>query len=277
MNVRIFYRILAFAGAILLFLFLPWDVIQPDWVKRIFYYSVEFVIFITITELAKHIFQHYYRKRKHLKSQANDNFIEAINNLHYILIFFAVIITGLSFLNLNFIDVITSLSIVAAAIAIISKDYLSNIISGLITVFTKEVEIDDNIQIHEHKGKVKSITLSKLVLINDDDDVVYIPNNLLFASDFINYSKRTIRKTSIDFTLNIKHLKSAEAIESTLRKGIEEYFTYIDQDSIFLRIEDIANDHVAFKFQYLFLQPDRELEREVRRKVKRDILKLMVK
>ena len=277
MNVRIFYRLVAFAASVFLFLFVPWDKVEPDWLQRIIYYSVEFVIFITITELGKHIFQHYYRKRKKLKPNTNDNFIEAINNLHYILIFFAVIITGLSFFNLNFLDVITSLSIVAAAIAIISKDYLSNIISGMITVFTKEVEIEDNIQIHNHKGKVKSLTLSKLVLLNDDDDVVYIPNNVLFSNDFINYSKRTIRKTSIDFELNIEHLKSAESIETILRKGIQDYAAYIDQQTIYLRIEEILKDHVSLKIKYTQIKPVRELEREIRRKLKRTILKMIAK
>ena len=277
MNVRIFFRLLAFAGSVFLFLFVPWEMVEPDWFRRTIYYTVEFIIFTTVTELGKHIFQHYYRKRKKLKSNANDNVIEAINNLHYILIFFAVIITGLSFVNLDFLDVITSMSIVAAAIAIISKDYLSNIISGMITVFTKEVEIDDNIQVNHHKGKVKSLTLSKLVLLNDDDDVVYIPNNVLFSSDFINYSKRTIRKTSIDFGLDMEHLKSAEAIETILRKGIQSYASYIDQNTIYLRIEEIANDHVSFKFQYTLIKPDRDLEREIRRKVKRDILKMIAK
>ena len=275
MNVRIFFRLLAFSGAVFLFLFVPWDLVKPEWFKRVIYYSVEFIIFITVTELGKHIFFHYYRKRKKLKTNTNDNFIEAINNLHYIVIFFAVIITGLSFVNLNFLDVITSLSIVAAAIAIISKDYLSNIISGMITVFTKEVEIDDNILIHNNRGKVKSLTLSKLVLLNDDDDVVYIPNNILFSNDFINYSKRTIRKTSIDFALDIEHVKTAEAIETLLRKGIQSYASFIDQSTIYLRIEEISFDHVSFKFQYTLIKPDRELEREIRRKVKRDILKFI--
>lgn len=275
MNIRIFFRLIAFVGSVLLFLFVPWELVSPDWVKRIIYYSVEFIIFFSVTELGKHIFQHYYRKRKKLKPNTNDNFIEAINNLHYILIFFAVIITGLSFVNLNFVDVITSLSIVAAAIAIISKDYLSNIISGLITVFTKELEIDDNIQIQHHKGKVKSLTLSKLVLLNEDDDVVFIPNNVVFSNDFINYSKRTVRKTSIDFDLNTAHVKSAEIIEKELKNCISEYMVFIDEASIYLRIEEILHTHVAFKFQYTLIKADRDLEREIRRKVKRGILELI--
>jgi small-conductance mechanosensitive channel len=276
MNIKIFFRILAFIITALAIMFFPWDIIEPKWFQRILYYSIEFVLFITATEVAKHIFQHYYRKRKGLRGNTSDNIIEAVNNLHYIIIFFAVIATFLSFFDIHVKDVITSLSIVAAAIAIISKDYLSNIISGLITVFTKELEIDDNIQINHHKGKVKSITLSKVVLLNDDDDVVYIPNNVVFSNDFINYSKRKIRKTSIDFELNMHQVKSAEFLENHFRKSLQEYMKYIDESSIYLRIEEIKQEHVAFKFQYTLLKPDRTLEKEIRRKIKREILSLLV-
>jgi small-conductance mechanosensitive channel len=276
MNIKIFFRILAFIVTALAIMFFPWEIIEPKWFQRILYYSIEFVLFITATEVAKHIFQHYYRKRKGLKGNTSDNIIEAVNNLHYIIIFFAVIVTFLSFFDIQIKDLITSLSIVAAAIAIISKDYLSNIISGLITVFTKELEIDDNIQINHHKGKVKSITLSKVVLLNDDDDVVYIPNNVVFSSDFINYSKRKIRKTSIDFELNMHQVKSAEFLENHFRKSLQEYMKYIDESSIYLRIEEIKQEHVAFKFQYTLLKPDRTLEKEIRRKIKREILSLLV-
>lgn len=256
-------------------MFFPWEIIEVSWLNRLVYYSVVFVLFTTSTELMKHIFFHYYRKSRALKPLATNNIIQAVDNLHYILVFFVVIGTVLRFFDIHLMDVITSLSIVAAAIAIISKDYLSNIISGLITVFSKELEIDDNISIHNHKGKVKSLTLSKVVIINDDDDVVYIPNNIVFSSDFINYSKRKIKKTSIDFDLKVDQMKSAEAIESHIKSGIKDYLKFIDENSIYLRIEEIKHDHVSFKFQYILKKTKKEYEREVRRKVKREILKLI--
>lgn len=275
MNFRILYRIIAVIATVVLLIFFPWQKIEANWLYRVVYYSAWFVAFSAFSELFKHIFFHYYRRKKGLKNNQTNNIIEAMNNLHYILLFFAVIITILSFFNLKFINFVTSLSIVAAAIAVVSKDYLANIISGLITVFSKEIEIDDNIQIREHRGKVKEINLSNVVLLNDDDDVVYIPNNIIYSTDFINYSKRKIRKTSIDFVLNTKFLKSADELEAILYETLKEDIKYISEKSINLRIEDIQNDHIAFKYQFTLKQPNREIEKAIRKKVKRQVLNLM--
>lgn len=275
MNLRILLRLIAFVLTFLLIFFFPWDLIEIPWLYRVLYYGIEFVLFVSGTELAKHIFAHYYRKKKHLKPNSNDNFIEALNNLHYIIIFFAVLTTLLSFFDIHIIDVITSLSIVAAAIAIVSKEYVSNIMSGLLTAFGRELEIGDNIQILHHKGKVHSFSLSKVVLLNDDDDVVFIPNNLVFSTDFTNYSKRRVKKTSIDFDLNVKFMRPAEEIEKFLGFAIEDYLEMIDPKSIYLRIEEVKAEYVSFKFQYILLNGNRELEREIRRKVKRQIVLLL--
>lgn len=276
MNLKIVIRLISVVLTVFLLMFFPWEIIEVSWLNRLVYYSVVFILFTTSTELIKHIFFHYYRKRRDLKPLATNNIIQAVDNLHYILVFFVIIGTVLRFFDIQILKVLTSLSIVAAAIAIISKDYLSNIISGLITVFSKELEIDDNISIHNHKGKVKALTLSKVVILNDDDDIVYIPNNIVFSSDFINYSKRRIKKTSIDFDLSTADLKSALEIETIIKNGIKEYLPYIEHNSIYLRIEHLKFDHVSFKFQYILKKSKKDLEREIRRKVKREILNLML-
>lgn len=275
MNFRILFRIIAFTATVLLLLFFPWEILKPEWFNRILHFSTLFISFSAATELGKHIFIYYYRKRKHLKYTESDNVIEALNNLYYIVLFFAVLTTIFSFFKLNILDVITSLSIVAAAIAIVSKDYLVNIISGLITVFSKELEIGDNIQTGKHKGKVTSITLSSIVLLNDDDDVVYIPNNMVYANDFINYTKRKVRKTNIDFDLNNKFLLPAEDLEKLLFEALKEHVKLIEKNSINLRIEEINNDHINFKYQFSLKQPNRNNEKIIRRNVKRVILNLM--
>jgi len=275
MNLRIVLRLGAVILTVLLLLFFPWDIISISWLNRLCYYSVLFILFITSSELIKHIFFHYYRKSMSLKPLRTDNITQAVDNLHYILIFFVVIGTILRFFDIHIMNVITSLSIVAAGIAIISKDYLSNIISGLITVFTKELEIDDNISIHNYKGKVKALTLSKVVMLNDDDDVVYIPNNTVFSTEFINYSKRKEKKSSIDFDLKTEKLKPFTTIEAILKQGIKEYLPLIHSDSIHLRVESIKHDYISFKFQYSLKNPKNNLAREIRRKVKREIVDLI--
>lgn len=107
----------------------------------------------------------------------------------------------------------TSLSIVAAAIAIISKEYVSCIISGIIISFSKEINIDDYVRIGDTKGKILDINLTKITVLNEDDDVIYIPNDRAYMADIINYTKKEIKKVSIDFELGMEYHTTIEQLE----------------------------------------------------------------
>jgi len=122
----------------------------------------------------------------------------------------------LGFWGIDFKSLLTSLSIVAAAIAIISKDYVSGIISGIIISFSKEINIDDYVKIGDNTGKILEINLSKITLLNDDDDIIYIPNDKVYMSEIINYTKKEIKKVSIDFELSIKYHTTIECLKTTL-------------------------------------------------------------
>ena len=74
----------------------------------------------------------WYRRRKSLRNQQTDTFILGLQNIYVIALFVATLITILGLFGIEARTLFTSLSIVAAAIAIISKDYISEIISGII-------------------------------------------------------------------------------------------------------------------------------------------------
>src|SRR5690606_39719289 len=77
----------------------------------------------------------------------------------------------------NYRTFFTSISIVAAANAIVSKDYIVDIVSGILLSFSSYIKTDDYIKTGENSGKVIDMTLSKILLLNDDDDIIAVPNN----------------------------------------------------------------------------------------------------
>ncbi len=275
MNTKILFNIITFILSFIILIYAHWEIIETKSLQRILQSSVRFILFFTSLSILRHLVIYYYKKNKKLTSSESDNFIAALTNLYYIIMFFGVVALFLTFFDIDFKDLITSLSIVAAALAIISKDYLSNIISGLITVFSREVEIDNYIQINNHRGRVKSITLAKVILLNDDGDLVYIPNNNIYSGEFINFSKRKVGSSSIDFELSTNNKLSANSLLESLKKGMEEYDEYILPKSYNLRVEQIKHDFIFFKFQYSLKKPNIKLQREIRKKVKEDILQIL--
>ena len=79
--------------------------------------------------------------------------------------------------------------------------------------------INDYVKIGTVKGKIIDINLTKIALLNDDDDVIFLPNNRVFTSDIINYTRREIRKVSVDFEMDLKALHTVEELDAVPAEG----------------------------------------------------------
>ncbi len=213
-----------------------------------------------------------YKRGKKLGPQQEDNVTAGLQNVYYLIVAGITILTIASFFGLEPIEFVTSLSIVAAAIAIISKDYFSEIISGMILTFSRELEIGDYVKIGEQRGKIVDITLTKIALLNEDDDHIYLPNNKVYTNEIINYTRKEIKKVSIGFELNLADLRTVEELEEELIRALADYQDNIVPESYNLRISEIRKDSLSLKFQYVLRKLNRDLELEIRRKTVRRVV-----
>jgi small-conductance mechanosensitive channel len=232
----------------------------------IFESVIEFFILLTIVNMVTAAMIMIYRLRKNIPYKFTDNVINGINNLYYLIVTFGLIMMFLGFWGIDFKSLLTSLSIVAAAIAIISKEYVSGIISGIIISFSKEINIDDYVKINDHKGKITDINLTKVSLLNEDDDIIYIPNDKVYMSEIINYTKKEIKKVSIDFELGIQYHTTIEQLEKSLAESLKDFHQYIEPESFNIKIVDVHHEYLSLKFQYKLKEINRDIERMIRKK-----------
>lgn len=218
------------------------------------------------------IWVRFYRRRKNMLYTQQDNVTAGVGNLYSIIVVLSLILMILSFAGIPLKTLFTSLSIVAAAIAIIFRDYIVEVISGIIISFSNFISLDDKVQLLGHKGRIVELSITKIGLINQDDDVIYIPNNKVYTSEIINYTKRGIKRVSIDFEMDLRYVKSIEDLEAKLIFELKPYESSIVNDSYTLKIENIFKDYLNMKFQYTLIYMDSELEKEIRRKTSRRII-----
>lgn len=271
-------RLATFLKIISLVLFIGIKFFSPEWISFLnppalpVEVLLNFLIFAIALHLLIQLLIYFYRKGKKLQSGQIDNVIVGLQNAYYIIFALAFILSIAAALGFPPGQFFTSLSIVAAAIAIISKDFLSEIISGMIITFSREVEIDDYVKIGTQKGKIIDITLTKIALLNEDDDVIFLPNHMVYNSEILNYTRKQIKKVSIEFELNIQALKTVEALESDLIDVLSDYRENIVRESYNLKVVDIRKDSLDLKFQYVLHRINRELEREIRKKTVRRVV-----
>lgn len=214
----------------------------------------------------------YKIDRKHGSGKLRDNLIVGLSNLFSIISVIAIGLGMLSIFGLNPSEVFTTLSIVAAALAIISKDFIAEIIVGLLNGFSSKIELDDYIKVGDQKGKIIDIGLQKVTLMSDDDDIIYIPNLKFYNADIINYTKRDIRRMSVEFRIDPKYMNDLTRIENVLAAVLMEYTEHVESGSHELKVVNIDKDNIELKFQYTLKSMSRDVQREIRKKIMRRLL-----
>lgn len=238
---------------------------------------INFLEFAISTSLLTELAILYYKRKERLAPGHSNNVVAGIRNLYLLILAGAVISYSLALAGIDWATLFTTVSIVAAAIALLTKEYIAEIVSGLLISFSRFVEIGDTVKIGELRGKVTELTLSKTALLTDDDEVIYVPNTKVWNSEVINYSELEHRRSSVEFELDVNHLESVDLLEKDLTEILKGFSEYVDFTSIVLRTLSIKKDAVQFKFQYQLNIGDRELERTIRRKINRRIVDFIIK
>ena len=71
------------------------------------------------------------------------------------------------------------------------KDVVSGIFAGAAVNFEKTFQIGDLVTISNIKGTVEDISMLTTKLRTENGETVYVPNQLIFNTPFINHSKKS--------------------------------------------------------------------------------------
>ncbi len=190
----------------------------------------------------------YLSKAKDEK--VHGNFLLGISWISNILNSLVFVIAFMLAFDIQPLEFLTSLTIVAAAIAILSKDYVTNILNGLIMMFTDQFSLGDTIQIGETQGVIEDITLLNVVLKKDDGYKTMVPNSLILNAQVTNF--RNYEKKIIEFPIELPHGFKYDIntinlrLKETFAKRIEE--KTISQ--LNLTLQHIQKDFITLKVSF---------------------------
>jgi Small-conductance mechanosensitive channel len=217
-----------------------------------------------LISIGRFAFISLYQRRNQKNDRVRGNYVLGINQIAAILnVGFGVLGLMLAF-GINPKEFLTSITIVAMAIALLFKDYITNMISGLIIMFSDQFTIGDNVKIGEHKGKIVDITLANIMVKNDDDDVVLIPNNTAFTANIINQSLQNSRKLSMDFELPLAHSYKQDELMRDLEDVVSQYGADIVTGSFQFKVVGVSRDAVHYKLQFFTARKDSNIRKKIR-------------
>jgi len=233
---------------------------------------IAFVIFYISVGFAANLDKYLYSKKNKISSSKKNNVHFGIENIAHFTIGIAAFIMIISiFSGVNPKELITSLTIVAAAIVILTKEYIVDFISGIYLSFSNTFEIGDYVKIDQLKGKVVEISMLKVKVLNDDDDIVIIPNTKVHYNDIINYTKKDARFMTVDFQIALKYIDNIERLEKGIISSLKSFSQYIEPRTYNLKVVEMKVDYLEVKFQYTLKLVDMDMQRKIRKKTIREV------
>jgi small-conductance mechanosensitive channel len=214
----------------------------------------------------------YLRKKK--TNPLQSNFVLGINRIASLLNVIIFLIAVMIFFNIDPKEFLSSITIVAAAIALLSRDYIINMLNGLIIMFSDQITLGDHIMVGEHHGEIKDITLLNVVLLNEDHDLVMVPNSILLTANIVNHSRQNIRKLTFSFETLKTPFLNVDGMEKKLKKTIAPYTKEVRNDSLSLKVTEILKDTVKMKLQVQLNGQSGESEKKIRRVINQSIINL---
>jgi small-conductance mechanosensitive channel len=202
-----------------------------------------------------------------------DNFTIGVGHVSKIIYGLLAVVLLMSLFSITVKDALTTLSVIAAALVLITKDYISNLINGMYLTFNRIINIGDQVQIGSLKGKILDITLTNVHLLNDDDDIIYIPNNNVFSTEIINYTRRELKRSSVEFELSRNDLREVAELETYIVNGLAPFIELIQPGTCTLKVQQVKHEFVSFKFQFVLKHP---LNKENDKTIKRHVVRLVV-
>jgi len=135
--------------------------------------------------------------------------------------------------NENIGNLVTSLSIVGAAIALSTRESLENIIASFIIFFDKPFTIGDLVKVNGFTGTIEKIGLRSTRIRTQEKTFISVPNKQMVDSIVDNISLRSERKIEMDLQLSV----------ATSALALSDFASHM---RIFLKSENHLNSYQVF-------------------------------
>ena len=150
-------------------------------------------------------------KSKLTKDQSDDQLVLFFRDFFKVILYIVGVLLILHYVfNENIGNLVTSLSIVGAAIALSMRESLENIIASFIIFFDKPFSIGDLVKVNNFTGTIEKIGLRSTRIRTQEKTYISVPNKQMVDNIVDNISMRSERKIEMDLQLNVN--TSSESI-----------------------------------------------------------------
>ena len=168
-------------------------------------------------------------------------FLTSIVSLVAYVVLFLLMIATLGFSTES---IITAFASVALAIALGLQNTLASLANGILLIFTRPFKAGDYVDIGGTGGTVKEIKLFSVKVVTPDNLTIVIPNNTVFGSTIINYSKMPLRR--IDIVVPVGVEADVAKVKSLICGLVESDHRIVKDPAPFFRLTEYGKGCLNF-------------------------------
>ena len=184
-------------------------------------------------------------KKNSTKSRKIDNSAASfVTSVVSIVAYVVLVILVIGALGFSTTGIISALSSVMLAIALGLQNTLASLANGILVIVTKPFQAGDFVEVAGTSGTVKEVNLFSVKIVTVDNLEVVVPNNTVFNSTIINYSKMPVRR--VDLVLPVSYDVNVAQLKELVLAHIEKDARIVKDPAPFFRLTEYGASSLNF-------------------------------
>ena len=190
----------------------------------------------------------YYRKQ-----EINIGSQYAINQLLTYVIYVVAVLLAIDSLGIKMTVIWGGAAALLVGVGLGLQQTFNDLISGVIILFERTVEVGDIVQVEGLLGKVQKIGLRTSVLETQSNTAVLVPNSKLISENIINYSHQD-EKTRYLITVGVAYGSDTSLVRDLLMQAAKEHPDVLDHPKPLVRFTDFGDSSLNFELHFWTLK-----------------------
>jgi small conductance mechanosensitive channel len=151
---------------------------------------------------------------------------------------------ALSQLGISLGPLLAGLGIAGFIVGFALQDTLSNFASGMLILIYRPFDVGDFVTAGGVTGKVAHMSIVNTTFNTIDNQVLVVPNNLIWQSVITNVTAQHTRR--VDLVFGVAYSDDIDKVEKILSEIVAEHELILDEPEPVIRLHELADSSVNF-------------------------------
>ena len=154
------------------------------------------------------------------------------------------VLIALAQIGISVGPLLAGLGIAGFIIGFALQDTLSNFASGMLILFYRPFDVGDFVTAGGVTGKVNDMSLVNTTFTTIDNQLLVVPNNLIWKDVITNVTAQQLRR--VDLVFGVAYSDDVEKVEKILHAVVDEHELILDDPEPIIRLHELADSSVNF-------------------------------